>query len=195
MCRAWRSRRTKTVVQFNREQTISIAALCLLLLVCVFAVGLSLQVRSNAAYELSERGETLSHLAARARSGADARARTTTTAPAAAFLDAGTTGLAAAQLQSYLSQVAARQQAILISYGVEPARREDSPDSIRVQVTLEVSQKSVQGLLYQLESGTPYVFVDSLAVQLPSTTGQRGAEDPKLRLTLSLRALWRRGSA
>ena len=195
MCRAWRSRRTKTVVQFNREQTISIGALCLLLLVCVFAVGLSLQVRSNAAYELSERGETLSHLAARARSGADARARTITVAPAAAFLDAGTAGLAAAQLQSYLSQVAARQQAILISYGVEPARREDSPDAIRVQVTLEVSQKSVQGLLYQLESATPYVFVDSLAVQTPSTAGQRGAEDPKLRLTLSLRALWRRGSA
>jgi general secretion pathway protein M len=195
LCRAWRSRRTKTVVQFNREQTISIAVLCLLLLVCVFAVGLSLQVRSNAAYELSERSDTLSHLAARARSGADARARTTTVAPAAAFLDAGTAGLAAAQLQTYLSQVAARQQAILISYGVEPARREDSPDAIRVQVTLEVSQKSVQGLLYQLESATPYVFVDSLAVQTPSTTGQRGAQDANLRLTLSLRALWRRGSA
>jgi general secretion pathway protein M len=182
-------------VQFNREQTISIAVLCLLLLVCVFAVGLSLQVRSNAAYELSERSETLSHLAARARSGADARARTTTAAPAAAFLDAGTAGLAAAQLQTYLSQVAERQQAILISYGVEPARREDSPDSIRVQATLEVSQKSVQGLLYQLESATPYVFVDSLAVQTASTTGQRGAQDANLRLTLSLRALWRRGSA
>jgi hypothetical protein len=39
------------------------------------------------------------------------------------------------------------------------------------------------------------VFVDSLAVQTPSTTGQRGAQDANLRLTLSLRALWRRGSA
>jgi general secretion pathway protein M len=153
-------------------------------------------VRSNAAYELSELRETLSQLTARARSAADARARTTTAAPAAAYLDAGTTGLAAAQLQAYLSQVAAAQQAIVISYGVEPARREDSPDAIRVQATLEVNQKSVQGLLYQLESGTPYVFVDSLAVQTPSATDQRGAqEDPKLRLTLNLRALWRRGSA
>ena len=184
------------MVQFNREQTISIAVLCLLLLVGTFAVGSALQVRSNAAYELSELRETLSQLTARARSAADARARTTTAAPAAAYLDAGTTGLAAAQLQAYLSQVAAAQQAIVISYGVEPARREDSPDAIRVQATLEVNQKSVQGLLYQLESGTPYVFVDSLAVQTPSTTDQRGAqEDPKLRLTLNLRALWRRGSA
>ena len=182
-------------MQFNREQTISVAVLCLLLLVCAFAVGLSLQGRSDAAYELAERREALSQLAARARAGADARARTTTAAPAAAFLDAGTAGLAAAQLQSYLSQVAASQQAIVISYGVEAARREDSSDSIRVQATLEVSQKSVQGLLYQLESATPYVFVDSLAVQTPSTTGGRGAQDANLRLTLSLRALWRRGSA
>jgi general secretion pathway protein M len=182
-------------VQFNREQMISIAVLCLLLLVGAFTMGLSLQARSDAAYELAERREALSHLAARARSATDARARTTTTAPAAAFLDAGTVGLAAAQLQTYLSQVAASQQAIVISYGVEPARREDSPDSIRVQATLEVSQKSLQGLLYQLESATPYVFVDSLAVQTPSTAGQRGAQDANLRLTLSLRALWRRGSA
>src|ERR1700680_1578756 len=88
LCRAWRSRRTKTVVQFNREQTISVAVLCLLLLVCAFAMGLSLQVRSNAAYELPERREALSHLSSRARSAAEGRARTTTTAPAAAFLDA-----------------------------------------------------------------------------------------------------------
>jgi hypothetical protein len=182
-------------VQFNREQIISVAALCLLLLVCAFAVGLSLQVRSDASYELTERRDALSHLAARAHSGTDARARTTTAAPAAAFLDAATAGLAAAQLQAYLSQVAESQQAILISCGVEPAHREDPPDSIRVQATLDVGQKSLQELLYHLESQTPYVFVDVLAVQPPSTAVQRAAQDPTLRLTLSLRALWRRGSA
>ena len=179
------------MVQFNREQTISIAVLCVLLLVCAFAVGLSLQVRSNAAYELSERRETLSQLAARARSGADTRARTTTAAPAAAYVAAGTVGLAAAQLQAYLSQVAAGQQANVISYGAEPVRREDSPDLIRVAATLDLGQSSVQGLLYQLESRTPYVFVDSLTVQ-PVASGQRAAENPTLRLTLSLRALWRK---
>ena len=68
-------------------------------------------------------------------------------------------------------------------------------NSIRVQATLDVGQKSLQELLYQLESQTPYVFVDLLAVQPPSTAGQRAAQDPTLRLTLSLRALWRRGSA
>ena len=176
---------------FNREQIIAIGALCLLLLVCIFVVGWSLQSRSNADYELAERREALSHLEARARSGA--HARMTSVAPAVAFLPGPTAGLAAAQLQAYLSQVAASEQAILISYGVEPTRREDSPDSIRVQATLDVAQRSLQHVLYQLESRTPYVFVDTLALQPPSTAEQRAAQDPMLRLTMSLRALWRRG--
>ena len=180
-------------MQFNREQIIAIGALCLLLLVCIFAVGWSLQVRSNADNELTERREALSHLEARARSAAEAHARMKSVAPAVAFLDGPTAGLAAAQLQAYLSQVAASQRAILISYGVEPTRREDSPDSIRVQATLDVGQMSLQQLLYQLESRTPYVFVDALALQPPSTAEQRAAQDPMLRLTMSLRALWRRG--
>ena len=57
---------------------------------------------------------------------------------------------------------------------------------------------NVQGLravLYQLESGTPYVFVDALTIQPVNATAGRAVEDPLLRTTLSLRALWRRGSS
>jgi hypothetical protein len=39
----------------NREQTMAIGSLALLLLVCVFAVSFSLQIRADAAQELSER--------------------------------------------------------------------------------------------------------------------------------------------
>ena len=67
------------------------------------------------------------------------------------------------------------------------------PNSIRIQATLELGQKALQGLLYQLESGTPYVFVDLMTLQPASTAGT--AEDPALRLTLNLRALWQRGAA
>jgi general secretion pathway protein M len=49
-------------------------------------------------------------------------------------------------------------------------------------------------VLYQLESGTPYVFVDALSVQPVNATAGRSVEDPLLRTTLSLRALWRRGA-
>ena len=113
-------------------------------------------------------------------------------APPQAFLDAPTQGLAGAQLQAYLAQLAESQRAGLMSSGGEPAKREDPPDTIRLQATLEMSLEALRALLYQLESGTPYVFVEVLAVQ-PVTTAGRAAENPLLRATLSIRALWRRG--
>jgi general secretion pathway protein M len=182
-------------VQLSREQVISVGALASLLLVCAFAVGLSLQMRFDARNELTRRQAVWSRLGAHARLGTGAHGRKSDAAPAAAYLDAPTASLAAAQLQGYLSRVASSHHATLISYGAEPARREDSPDAIRVQATLDIGQKALKGLLYQLESQTPYVFVDLLMVKPTSTAGQRGEGDPSLRLTLGLRALWRRGSA
>src|SRR6516162_7574346 len=99
------------------------------------------------------------------------------------------------RLQAHLEQMAAAHHAVLISSSIEPAKREDPPDSIRLQVTLDVNLQALQTLLYQLESGTPYVFVESLAVQVSGATSQRVAEDPLLRTSFGLRAVWRRGKA
>ena len=183
------------MIKLDREQTLSIGALAALLLACVVMMGLSFQMRSNAAQELTERRDLLSHLEVRAKARRDARARSGATAPAAAFLDAPTQGLAVAQLQAHLVQMAGIHHAVLVSSGIEPAKREDPPDSIRLQASLEMSSQTMQAFLYQLESGTPYVFVDQLAVQLGGSVSQRAAEDPLLRMTLGLRAIWRRGTA
>ena len=84
---------------------------------------------------------------------------------------------------------------MLVSSGVQLASRDDPPETIRVQATLNTTINALQALLYQLESGTPYVFVDSLAVQLPSATAANAGQDPVLRVTLGLRAIWRKGTA
>jgi len=182
------------VIKLDREQILSVGALAALLLICTVMTGLSLQMRSNAAQELAERHELVSRLEARAKARSDARARPGS-APAAAFLAAPTEGLAVAQLQAHLAQMADIHRSVLVSSGIEPAKREDPPDSIRLQATLEMSLQALQAFLYQVESGTPYVFVEQLAVQLAGTASQRIVEDPLLRVTLGLRANWRRGTA
>jgi hypothetical protein len=183
------------VITLSREQILSVGALASLLLICTVMTGLSLQMRSNAAQELAERHELVSRLAARAKARRDERARSGATAPAAAFLGAPTQGLAVAELQAHLAQMADIHHCVLVSSGIEPAKREDPPDSVRLQATLEMSLQSLQEFLYQLESGTPYVFVEQLAVQLAGAASQRAVEDPLLRVTLGLRANWRRGTA
>jgi hypothetical protein len=178
--------------KLDREQSISVAALAALLMLCVYAVGLLLQARSDAVREGSERREMLSRLEARLKTISNQPAAA---APAAAFLDASTRGLAGAQLQSYLAQLASDQNASLVSSGADAAKRDDSPETIRIQTTLDMNLKALRALLYQLESGTPYVFVDALTIQPAGATAGRAVEDPLLRTTLSLRAVWRRGSS
>ena len=178
------------MLKIDREQAISIVAFVLLLVALVSVTGISLQSRADAGRESSERREMLSRLEAKLRINAGRP----TAAPPAAFLDASTPGLASAQLQSYLGQLAGDQNASLVSSGGEAAKRDDAPDTVRVQATLDMNLQSLRAVLYQLESGTPYVFVDALAVQPINATAGRSVEDPLLRTTMSLRALWRRGA-
>jgi general secretion pathway protein M len=175
----------------DREALSAVAALGAMLFVCASAVGFCWQARSDAASEFDVRSAQLSQLEAHAANRNKARL-SGAAAPPAAFLAASTQGLAAAQLQAYLQHVASTYHATLISSGIEATKHEDQPDAIRLQATLDADLQSLQALLYQLESGTPYVFVDSLNIQIPGTNAQHAVEDPLLRVTLELRAVWRR---
>ena len=179
------------MLRLDREQAISVAVLVLLLLACVLTAGLSVQMRSEAVGELAERRELLSRLETRLRADGG---RSNLAAPPAAFLDAPTQAMASAKLQAYVAQLAALQHAGLLSSGGEAAKREEAPDTIRLQATLDMNMKALREMLYKLESGTPYVFVDALTVQPASSTTNRIIEDPPLQATLSLRAFWRRAN-
>jgi hypothetical protein len=179
------------LLRLDREQAISLAVLALLLLACLFAVGFSLQMRWNAGSELAEHRELVSRLETRMRADV---ARSHGAAPPTAFLDAPTPGIANAKLQAYLAQLADLQHAGLVSSGGEAAKRDEAADTIRLQATLETDIQALRAILYQLETGTPYVFVDALTVQPASASVGRAVNDPLLRATLSLRAFWRQGS-
>jgi general secretion pathway protein M len=176
----------------DRETLLSVGALGTLLFICASAVGFSWQARSDAAREFGARSALLSQLEAHRN---NARLKSSPIAPAAAFMAVPTQGLAGAQLQAYLQRVADTHHAVIISSGLEPNKHEDQADSIRLQATLDADLQSLQALLYQLESGTPYVFVDSLNIQIPGVNAQHAVEDPLLRVTLGLRAVWRRDPA
>ena len=177
------------MLRLDREQAISVAVLAVLLLACLFTAGLSVQMHWDASGELAEHRELLSRLETRMR----AEGGRSHVAPPTAFLDAPTPGIASAKLQAYLTQLAELQHAGLISSGGEMAKRDEAPDTIRIQATLEMNTKALRAILYQLESGTPYVFVDALTLQPASSTAGRG-EDPLLRATMSLRSFWRRAA-
>jgi general secretion pathway protein M len=177
-----------------RPQTIALAALGGLIALCAVVLGVALQIRAEARDDLEEKRAAFARFSAlpAARAGA---ANQTGRAPAAALIDAPTQGQAGAQLQAYLSRLARGQGAAVMSSGIE-GERKGEPEAIRVQATLETSLGAMQTLVYELETGTPYVVIESLNMQ-PATGGPQGAAlaDPPLRVVLVLRAMWRRGTA
>jgi general secretion pathway protein M len=180
--------------KLSQQQVFAVSGLCALLLVCALVVAGSLRMRSDALADLAERRDRLQGLEARTRSVVDPRRQVrSSAAPAVAFLDAPTSGLATAQFQAYLSQLVADQHAILVSSGVPSANRDDKSDAIALQIALNATLPALQALLYRLESGVPYVFVDALSMQ-PGGSGERAAADPVLKVNLTLHAFWRRGT-
>ena len=53
----------------------------------------------------------------------------------------------------------------------------------------EIEQSQLQQLLYDLEAGMPFLFVDQLEVQTP--LNDSGAESGKLRILLAVSGQWR----
>jgi hypothetical protein len=185
------------VLKLDREKTIAVAAFILLLLACILAPALALKARSGASQELADEQDMLARLeAAHQRSGGKANvSEDPATAPGTAFLNAPTSGLASAQLETYLSQLVLAQRASLVSSGVQQANHSDAPEIVHIQATLDIRYEALQALLYRLEIGTPYVFVDEMNLQSPNATAQREPRDAAMKVTLNLRALWHQGPA
>jgi len=180
------------MVTMNPSPMAALGALLLLILTCAFAVAGAVSMRALAVRELEEQRRILSDLEHRVHARGGAARASAMTAPASAFVEAPTQGLAGAQLQGYLSQLVSAQHGTLISAGVQPpARGDDGQEAIRVLATLDVSSVALQALLHRLETGVPYVFVDALTVQAPGVLKER-SDDPVLRVSLTVRALWRR---
>ncbi len=180
-------------IKLDREQSLALAALALLVTICVTSLSLAFGALGAATAETAERREMLAALEAAHRRGDRPGSRALeAAAPEAAFLAAPTTGLASAQLQAYVTRLVASLHANLVSSGAELAPRADMADTIRLQATFDMALPGLQQLLYELETGTPYVFVEMLSIQPQSGPQQSPPNQPILHVTLNLRALWRR---
>jgi general secretion pathway protein M len=182
------------MIKLTREQGIAVGAFCAFVLLCLGIVAWSLQTRFDVMQELSEQQNLLERLEGGARSkagpGGPAKA---TAAPAAAFLDEPTLGLASATFEAHVTQLAS-QHATLVSFSVQSSTAPDSTDSVRIEASMDITLGALQVLLYDLEAGTPYVFIDSMTVRPAAGATQADAANAPLRVTLGLHGLWRRSS-
>ncbi len=104
------------------------------------------------------------------------------------FIEATTVTLAGAALQQRVEQAVAKAGGALLSEQVELDGPAAKDGFLSLTANLELDPPALQPLLYDLEAGMPYLFVDTLDAQSPLAFGD--AESGRMRVTISVTGKW-----
>ena len=97
--------------------------------------------------------------------------------------------IAGAELEQRIKEVVEDSGGALTSSQVELDGPEAKNGFLSLTASIEVDQSGLQTILYDLEAGTPYLFVDKLAIQSPEDFGEQ--ETARFRMMLGVVGQWR----
>jgi general secretion pathway protein M len=141
---------------------------------------------------VAEAADTLAQLEGRLpkRGGADASGIT-----GSPVLEGPTVTVAGASLLQRVAEAIAKVGGNILSSQVELQGPQIKDGFISVTANCDVEQPALQQLLYNLESGMPFLFVDQLVVQMPTAAaggpgGAKAAETAKMHVLISVSGQW-----
>jgi general secretion pathway protein M len=141
---------------------------------------------------VAEAADTLSRLEGRAPKGGPGG--DTTGATGSPQLEGPTVTVAGATLLQRVAGAITKAGGNIVSSQVELQGPQIKDGFISVTANCDVDQPALQQLLYNLESGMPFLFVDQLVVQAPSATsgavGAPGAPGSKMHVLISVSGQW-----
>jgi general secretion pathway protein M len=156
-----------------------------LLVISLFLIA---DLRDKAA-ELAAVQMRLAQLSERSQQGSSASIGSNPGVNGSPFLDGQTITVAGAALQQRVQEAVAKADGALMSSQVEL----DGPDAkngfVGLTASMEVSQAAVQTILYDIEAGVPYLFVDKVSIQSPEIFGD--PESGRTRMTIGVVGQWR----
>jgi general secretion pathway protein M len=105
------------------------------------------------------------------------------------FLEGQSVTIAGAALQQRVSAAVANAGGALLSSQVDLDGPQAKDGFAELTVEVEIAQPALQALLYDIEAGMPYLFIEKLAIQAPQAAGE--AENGKMRVTTTIAGQWR----
>jgi general secretion pathway protein M len=105
-----------------------------------------------------------------------------------AFLEGATVTVAGAALIQRVAGAVTKFGGNVLSSQVELKGTQSKAGFLSVLASCEIDQVGLQQLLYDLEAGMPFLFIDQLVVQGPSTLS--GSGSGKLRILLAVSGQW-----
>jgi general secretion pathway protein M len=122
------------------------------------------------------------------------RARAAGTSPLAPagtpFLEGPTVTVAGATLLQRVAIAVSNIGGTIQSSQVDILGTRAKDGFVGLLVSCEMEQPALQKLLYDLEVGMPFLFVDQLDVQVPQTTAANEGEVGKIRVVLGVSGQW-----
>jgi general secretion pathway protein M len=115
------------------------------------------------------------------------------------FIAAASETQAAAEIDSLLRRIVLEANGTVLSSQSEPKQEEDKGPlrKIEASITIEGKIEAIQAVLFSIETGSPFIFVDLLALSpknMSSGLGDAGPasdQTPLLRASLTTSAYWR----
>jgi general secretion pathway protein M len=112
--------------------------------------------------------------------------------PGSPFLEGPTVEVAGAALQQRVVSAVKNVGGNVLSSQVDLLGSETKQGYVSLSASCEVEQSALQQLLYDLESGMPFLFIDQLVVQVPQAERGIGAgpETARMRIQIDVSGQW-----
>jgi general secretion pathway protein M len=128
---------------------------------------------------LEGRGPAAGRLAATGEDG---------TVVGSSYLEGATVTVAGAALLQRVVGAVTRHGASVLSSQLDLQGEQSKDGFLSVIASCDLEQHALQEVVYDLEAGMPFLFVDQLVVQAPTTSA--AASDGKLRVMISVSGKW-----
>jgi general secretion pathway protein M len=103
-----------------------------------------------------------------------------------AFLEGATVTIAGATLLQRVAGAVTKLGGNVLSSQLDLQGTQSKAGFVSMVASCEIDQPALQPLIYDLEAGMPFLFIDQLAVQAPTSSSGEG----KLRILLAVSGQW-----
>ena len=110
--------------------------------------------------------------------------------PGTPFLEGPTVTVAGAALLQRVATAVSNVGGTIQSSQVDVLGTQAKDGFVGLVVSCEMEQASLQKVLYDLEVGMPFLFVDQLDVQIPQTTANEAGAGGRIRVVLGVSGQW-----
>jgi general secretion pathway protein M len=138
---------------------------------------------------LAQTADLLDQLQGRRPRGGDA-ASLAAEHPGTPFLEGPTVTVAGATLLQRVAAAVSDVGGTIQSSQVDVLGTQARDGFVGLVVSCEMEQPALQKLLYDIEAGMPFLFVDQLDVQVPQTTATSENESGRIRVVLGVSGQW-----